>query len=128
MTRFLLAIALTVITALSAHAQEGLTRTEIRRVEAPGAPAYEVVVSRLEIAPGARVPLHTHPGDEHMVVVVGGTMLAPNGQTIPFAPGDTAHFPAGQVHGGLQNTGDTTMVAMTTHIVEKGAPFMTLAE
>ena len=107
---------------------EGLERTEIRRVPAPGSTSHEVVVSRLEIAPGGMIPRHTHPGDEHMVILEGGPMLAGNGKTIPFAAGDTAHFPQGLVHGGLTNTGETALVALTTHIVEIGKPLTVPAE
>ncbi|GAA6163042.1 cupin domain-containing protein [Pelagimonas sp. KU-00592-HH] len=130
MTRLLHAV--TLVLALGAAttplAAQEVTRTEIRRVDAPGSTTHEVIVSRLEVAPGATIPRHTHPGDEHMVVLEGGEMKAPNGKIIPFALGDTALFPAGQVHGGLTNAGTTPLVALTTHIVEKGQPFMTLAE
>ncbi len=47
---------------------------------------------------------------------------------ITFKPGMAGFFPAGKVHGGLTNTGDTPLVAYTTHIVEKGKPFSTPAQ
>jgi quercetin dioxygenase-like cupin family protein len=119
-TRFAAASLLLLPSALLA--QDGLSQSEIRRADAPGSTTHEVIVSRLEIAPGATVPLHSHHGDEHMVVLEGGTMRTGGGKELAFPAGATAHFPAGKVHGGLTNAGDTPMVAITTHIVEKGKP------
>lgn len=97
-------------------------RTELSRQDAPGTTTHEVIVARLEVPPGATVPRHTHAGDEHLYVLIGGQMQAPNGQVIPFTDGQVAYFPEGQPHGGLTNVGDATLVALTTHIVEKGKP------
>ena len=58
----------------------------------------------------------------------GGAMLAGNGKTIPFERGDRAPFPAGQAHGGLTNTGEPPLVALTTHIIEIGKPMTVPAE
>jgi len=112
----------------AAIAEGGVSRTELNRADLTRSPDLEVIVSRLEIAPGARIPLHTHPGDEHLVVVDGGEMTAPNGQAVTFTPGMTVHFPEGQVHGGMTNTGSAPVVVFTTHVLEKGKPFMVLAE
>ncbi|MBO6757783.1 MAG: cupin domain-containing protein [Roseibium sp.] len=116
------------IIAPAALAQDGVSRTELNRADLTGSDTMEVIVSRLEVAPGARIPLHTHHGDEHLIVLQGGTMRAPNGQEIPFKPGMTAHFPKDQVHGGMTNIGDAPLVAYTTHIVEKGKPLAVPAE
>lgn len=114
--------------ALPAHAESQLVRTELSRDDLSGSDIMEVIVSRLEVQPGATIPLHTHFGDEHMVVFEGGDMTAPNGKVITFKPGMTGFFPAGKVHGGLTNTGDKPMVVYTTHILEKGKPFSTPAQ
>ncbi|WP_346910647.1 cupin domain-containing protein [uncultured Roseibium sp.] len=114
--------------ALPAQAESQFVRTEISRDDLSGSDTMEVIVSRLEVPPGAMIPLHTHFGDEHMVVFEGGAMTAPNGKVITFKPGMAGFFPAGKVHGGLTNTGDTPLVAYTTHIVEKGRPFSTPAQ
>ena len=108
--------------ALPAFAEEALTREELSREPAPGSTTHEVIVSKLTIPPGVTVPRNVHAGDEYLVVVVGGTMQAPNGKEIPFPPGATARFPAGVVHGGLTNVGEADLVAITTHIVEIGKP------
>ncbi|WP_150523015.1 cupin domain-containing protein [Roseibium sediminis] len=120
--------ALVLSGGLQALAQDGVTRTILNRADLTRDPSIEVVVSRLEIAPGARIPLHTHHGDEHLVVVDGGEMTAPNGKAIMFTEGMTVHFPEGKVHGGMTNTGSAPVVVYTTHVIEKGKPFQEAAE
>lgn len=116
---------LLVLMAGAAWAQE-IVREEIRRVPVPGSDTMEVVVIRLEVPVGATIPLHTHPGDEHAVVITEAKAEAPNGNLVEFAVGTTLYFPDGQVHGGLTNVGDAPMVAITTTVVRKGEPFTVL--
>ncbi|CUH75449.1 cupin domain-containing protein [Tropicibacter naphthalenivorans] len=87
-----------------------------------------VIVSKLTLKPGGRIPLHTHPGDEHAVVVQGGTALMPNGKEVEFSSDMALFFSAGDVHGGVTNHGDADMVILTTHVVNALEPFETLAE
>ncbi len=80
----------------------------------------------MSVPPGATIPLHTHPGDEHAVVITQTTAQAPNGNVIEFAVGTPLFFPEGEVHGGLTNVGDGPMVAITTSVVRIGEPFEVL--
>ena len=84
-----------------------------------------VIVSRLVLKPGGQIPLHTHPGDEHAVIVVGGPATLPNGKEVVFAPGTPMFFPEGQVHGGVTNSGDADLELLTTHVLRRDAPFQT---
>jgi len=111
----------------SAAAQE-ISREEIRRTPVPGSDTMDVVVMRLTVPPGATVPLHTHAGDEHAVVITPTKAKTPGGDLVEFAVGTSLYFPEGQVHGGLTNMGDAPMVAITTSIVRKDAPFSTLVQ
>ncbi|MFA3917258.1 cupin domain-containing protein [Ruegeria hyattellae] len=122
MIRTATAIALFAVAPALAFAEGAITRTELSRADVPGSDTHEVIVARLEIEPGATVPRHTHNGDEHLVVITGGTMQTVDGKQIPFPDGMAAHFPQGKPHGGLTNAGDTVMIAITTHVVEKGKP------
>ncbi|GAB5449450.1 cupin domain-containing protein [Gymnodinialimonas sp.] len=124
--RWILTATLVAATTLPALAQD-LAREEIRREAVPGSENMVVIVSRLTVPPGATVPLHTHPGDEHAVVITAATAEAPNGNVIEFAVGTSLYFPEGQVHGGLTNVGDADMVAITTHVVRADEPLTTLA-
>ena len=124
MNRFLSTCFATCCVMLSASMvfAEGLSREEIRRVPVPGSDTMGAVVSKLTVDPGATIPMHTHPGDEHAVVVTPATAEAPNGQIVNFPVGASLYFPDGQVHGGLTNVGDNPMVAITTHVVRKDEP------
>ena len=84
-----------------------------------------VVVSKLTVPMGATIPMHTHAGDEHAVVITPTTAKAPNGKVLEFPVGATLYFPEGQVHGGLTNIGDGPMVAITTQVVRGDAPLST---
>ncbi|WP_299727609.1 hypothetical protein [uncultured Tateyamaria sp.] len=109
--------------AAGAWAQE-VMREEIRRAAVPGSDNMEVIVTRLTVPVGATIPLHTHPGDEHAVVITPAQAEAPNGNIVEFAVGTPLYFPEGQVHGGLTNVGDAPMIAITTHVVRKGVPLV----
>lgn len=102
-----------------------VSREEIRRTAVPGSDSMIVVVSRLTVPPGATIPLHTHAGDEHAVVITPTKAQAPNGNVLEFPVGATLYFPEGQVHGGLTNIGDADMVAITTQVVRADAPLST---
>ncbi|MDW3224139.1 MAG: cupin domain-containing protein [Paracoccaceae bacterium] len=127
MRRLVLAfVAATLATPL--WAEELVQRTVLNEQPLSGAEGTIVLVSNLKVMPGGRIPLHTHPGDEHAVILTGGLALMPNGKEVQFADGTPMFFPAGQVHGGVTNLGDAPIVIMTTHIVEADAPFQTAAE
>ncbi|WP_415404603.1 hypothetical protein [Tateyamaria sp. SN3-11] len=117
---------LVLLSAGAVWAQE-IAREEIRRTAVPGSETMEVIVTRLSVPVGATIPLHTHPGDEHAVVITPAKAEAPNGNIVEFAVGTPLFFPEGQVHGGLTNVGDGPMVAITTHVVRKGVPLTELA-
>ncbi|WP_299704658.1 hypothetical protein [uncultured Tateyamaria sp.] len=118
--------AVALLMAGAAWAQD-IQREELHRADVPGSDTMEVVVTRLTVPVGATIPLHTHPGDEHAIVMTAARAEAPNGNIVEFAIGTPLYFPEGQVHGGLTNVGDESMVAITTHVVRKGEPLTVLA-
>ncbi|MFW2543012.1 cupin domain-containing protein [Primorskyibacter sp. 2E107] len=115
--------------AAPAVAQDALVTREILQ-EKPlsGVDGMVVILSRLVIEPGGRIPLHTHAGDEHAMVLHGGQVLLPNGKEAAFAEGMTLFFEAGSVHGGVTNKSAAPMTLLTTHVVKAGEPFQTLAD
>ena len=119
---------LSLMTATTGLAQEGPERIELRRSDLTGSAETEVIVSRLTLHPGVRMPRHFHHGDEFVYVLQGGTAQVSGPKTITFKAGDTAHFPRGELHGGFTMTGDSALVAITTHIVHKGKPLMQIVE
>ncbi|MCV3270318.1 cupin domain-containing protein [Roseobacter sinensis] len=116
------------VLAAPGWAEDLVQREVLNEQPLSGAEGTVVIVSELKLMPGGRIPLHTHPGDEHAVVVVGGRALLPNGKEVEFAAGTPMFFPEGQVHGGVTNLGDAPMEIVTTHIVRADAPFTVAAE
>ncbi len=88
-------------------------------------PGYEGVLVRTELAPGAREPKHTHPGDFLAYVLEGTITLYQEGQpTIQRSAGEVFFVPAGRVHGAA-NEGTTPVKLVVNFIVEKGKPLTT---
>ncbi|MBW4706446.1 cupin domain-containing protein [Roseobacter sp. YSTF-M11] len=127
MRKFALAVAAASMTA-PAFAEELVTRDILSEEPLSGVEGRVVIVSKLTLKPGGRIPLHIHPGDEHAVMIVGGAALMPNGKEVSLPAGTPMFFPAGQVHGGVTNQGDTDIEIVTTHILRADQPFQTLAE
>lgn len=128
MRQILATLALNALLIGSAAAEELVTRTELNRAPLSGVDGMEVVVSKLVLQNGGRIVLHTHPGDEHAVIVSGGMVELPNGKIVEFADDTPMVFPAGAVHGGITSRNEAPIVVYTTHIVRTGEPFIVLAE
>jgi quercetin dioxygenase-like cupin family protein len=110
---------------LSAQAG-GLTRTLVGRADV-SIPGKEAVVAKVEIAPGAGAPRHTHPGDEISYVTEGQVELLIDGQPPRLIKaGESFVVPAGTVHG-AHNAGDVPARLIGVYVVEKGKPLATPA-
>ncbi|MCJ2022302.1 cupin domain-containing protein [Methylobacterium sp. E-065] len=98
----------------------GVTRTILSTEELPGG-HYVVVQVAAEIAPGATVARHTHPGIESSVILAGEAELLVDGQpNRTLRAGDSFQVPAVTPHS-LRNGSGSTRVA-GTYTVEKGKP------
>lgn len=79
--------------------------SEIRRKEiAPGVSirtmwGEKVMMSVIESAPGAVVPLHTHPHEQAGMVLQGEFDMTIDGETRRMRPGDSYVIPGGIEHG-----------------------------
>jgi uncharacterized cupin superfamily protein len=124
----MLSIFLAACLVAPAMAEELVIRQVLNEKPLSGVAGVNVVVSKLVIRPGGRVPLHTHPGDEHVVIVAGGDVLMPDGKEMSFPDDMPMFFAAGSVHGGVSNRGQSDIEIVTTHIVDADKPFSTLAE
>jgi quercetin dioxygenase-like cupin family protein len=77
----------------------GVTRTVIQKTDFPG-DQYATIMFLAEIAPGATVARHTHPGVESACVLEGQGDLAMGGETAKrIKAGDAYQMPAGMPHG-----------------------------
>lgn len=98
----------------------GFTRTELQRADL-GVPGREVVVVRVDFAPGGSVGRHTHFGDEVAYVLDGSLVLEVEGKAPRVLhAGEVAFIPAGTVHAAHTEAGPAHLLA--SYIVEKGKP------
>lgn len=111
-----------------ALSQELIRREIISRADLSGNARLEVIMSTLEVHPGAVIPRHFHHGDEHLFVIESGAIETLDGSPVNLATGSAMHFARGEVHGGLRFTGDRPVRVLTVHIVDKDKPLTNAAE
>jgi quercetin dioxygenase-like cupin family protein len=102
------------------QAQE-IKRTEVKRADLTGT-NMEVIVGIVELPPGASVPLHTHPGEEALYVIEGGTGHGLDGKDVTLATGSANINVRDVPHAGFKVTSDKPLKLLTVHIVDKGKP------
>lgn len=109
-------------TTLQAFAQQAeVQRTILIRGES-SIPGREVIVARVDIAPGATVGRHTHFGDEIGHVQEGDLEMNVGGDAArKVTTGEAFIIPAGKVHS-ARNIGDGTAHVIVTYVVEKDKP------
>jgi quercetin dioxygenase-like cupin family protein len=122
--RALLMIALIAVGASALGAQSvrppGTARTDLQRHDL-SIPGREVVQLRVDFAPGASFPRHTHPGEEIIYVIVGSLEYEVAGKPVTVNAGGALFVPAGTVHA-ARNVGTVPAAELGTYIVEKGKP------
>lgn len=112
--------------ALAQSPPAGLKRTDLQRHDL-SIEGREAIQTRVDFAPGAVAPWHSHPGEELIYVPEGALQFQIQGQDpVTLKTGDTYFIPAGAVHT-ARNLGTTRGVELATYIVEKGKPLLVRA-
>ncbi|WP_413993720.1 cupin domain-containing protein [Labrys okinawensis] len=113
--------------AFEAHAQQaGITRTELQRHDL-STPGREMVQARIDFAPGASFPRHSHPGEEIIYVLEGSLEYEVAGKPpLTLQAGGVLFIPAGVVHS-ARNVGHGNAAELGTYLAEKGKPLVVLA-
>ncbi|RXH57063.1 hypothetical protein GRAN_0373 [Granulicella sibirica] len=112
--------------AFSISAPVGLTRTDLQRHDL-SIEGREAIQTRVDFAPGAVAPWHSHPGEELVYVPEGTLEFQLEGeQPVTLKAGDVLFVPAGKVHM-ARNPGATRGVELATYVVEKGKPLLVRA-
>jgi quercetin dioxygenase-like cupin family protein len=123
-TRALLMIAVIAVGASALGAQParppGTARTDLQRHDL-SIPGREVVQLRVDFAPGASFPRHTHPGEEIIYVIEGSLEYEVAGKPVTVNAGGVLFVPAGTIHA-ARNVGSVPAAELGTYIVEKGKP------
>ena len=79
---------------------------------------------RVELAPGAVAPKHSHPGEEIIYVLEGTFEYEVEGKPpMTLKAGDVLFIPHRTVHA-AKNVGSVTAAELATYIVEKGKPLV----
>jgi quercetin dioxygenase-like cupin family protein len=120
-------VALLTVAAGALFAQNpGIQRTILQRQDI-SVPGREVVVARVEIAPGTFAGRHTHPGEEISYILEGeGEILVEGKPPLKVKPGDSFVIPSGARHD-AHNTGTQPLKLAGIYVVEKGKPLATPA-
>jgi quercetin dioxygenase-like cupin family protein len=101
----------------------GLKRTDLQHQDL-SVPGREVIQNLVEISPEAQPIRHWHPGEEVIYVIAGALEYRIDGREArTYRAGEALTVPAETVH---SVHGDGTELA--TYFVEKGKPFIVLAE
>jgi quercetin dioxygenase-like cupin family protein len=111
-----------------AHAQQpGITRAELQRHDLD-IPGREEVQARIDFAPGASFPRHSHPGDEIIYVLKGSPACEVEDRPpVTLNAGGVLFIPAGAIHA-ARNVGSGEAAELGTYVVEKDKPLVLLAK
>jgi quercetin dioxygenase-like cupin family protein len=97
-------------------------RTELKKVDLSGT-NMEIIVSIVEVPPGAMIPRHTHKGEEAIQILEGGMIETYEQKKEMWETGATFINVRDVPHGGYKVVGDMAIKALTVHILDKGSPF-----
>lgn len=125
--RFLAATLAIAAVAAQAQAPAGVTRTDVVKhdISVPGREAVQV---RVDFAPGAAFPRHSHPGEEIAYVIEGEVQYQFDGQEpVTLKAGQALFIPAGTVHL-ARNVGTVKASELATYIVPKDKAAVELAK
>jgi quercetin dioxygenase-like cupin family protein len=122
----LIAIATALATAaLAADAPPLPVRHILQTAPTSASPNAQIVVAEVVFAQGARLPFHTHPGEEAGVVKSGVLVMEIEGKdTLTLKAGDSFVIPRGVAHQASAPQGETHVIA--TYVVDKDKPLVTL--
>lgn len=105
----------------------GTARTDLQRHDL-SMTGWEVLQARVDFAPGASFPRHSHPGEEIIYVLSGSLEYALDGKPpVILKAGDVLFVPTGAIHA-ARNVGTDSGAELATYVVEKGKPLVVIAK
>jgi len=106
--------------------QAPVTRTILQQKDLEGVPGKEIVMFRAELAPGAALGRHYHPGPEMFYVLEGALALELDGQApVTLKAGESGYSPAKYVHNGKNPSATEPTKLLGFWVAEKGQPLAT---
>ena len=117
-------LALALVAAAAPAQSPGIKRQVLQRTAEAGG-EREVLLMRVEIAPGVAAGRHSHPGVETGYVLEGEAVMEVDGEAPRrLGPGDTYLVPAGRIHD-ARAVGARPVTVIATFVVERGKPLAT---
>ncbi|QNP42694.1 cupin domain-containing protein [Sphingomonas daechungensis] len=122
-------IAIAAVAAIQGQAPParppGTERTDLQRHDL-SIPGWESLQARVDFAPGASFPMHSHPGEEIIYVLNGTIEYDVEGEgAFTVKAGDVLFVPAGVFHS-ARNSSEAPASELATYVIEKGKPLVTL--
>jgi quercetin dioxygenase-like cupin family protein len=106
---------------------QGITRIDVQEHDL-SVPGRQVIQNRVDISPDAPVFRHKHPGEEVIYVLEGSIQYDIDGQPpIRVSAGEGLTVPPDTIHA-AKNIGTGNAAELATYIVEKGKPFIVVAD
>ncbi len=108
---------------LTAQPPASFTETPLLSADLADVPGKQLLVSRLDTAPGWAHGRHYHAGHELVYVLEGSAILEVEGKApVRLGPGSVAYMPPGQVHAGRNASPSARFKFLLIRIHEKGQP------
>jgi quercetin dioxygenase-like cupin family protein len=105
----------------------GIRRTDLQEHDL-SIPERMVIQNRVELGPEAPAVRHWHPGEEIIYVLEGKLEYTIDSVgTKTYSAGDALMVPAERIHS-VKNVGNVPGAELATYVVEKGKPFLVLAD
>ena len=126
-TRIYFALAWIAAGSLVLAQRPDIVRTDVMRHDI-GTSGREAIQVRVDFAPSAGFPRHTHPGEEIAYVLEGTLEYRLDGSPpVTLKAGEAVFIPAGTSHSAT-NVGASRAVELATYFVEKGKPLVVLTK
>ena len=105
----------------------GIERTDLQEHDL-SVPGRMVIQNRVELGPDVKPFRHWHPGEEIIYVLEGKLEYTIDGVGArTYSAGEALMVPAETIHS-VKNVGDGDAAELATYVVEKGKPFLVLAD
>jgi quercetin dioxygenase-like cupin family protein len=105
----------------------GINRVDLQEHDL-SVPGRRVIQNRVEIGPEAPAVRHWHPGEEIIYVLEGSLEYDIDGQGArTYGAGEALMVPAETIHS-VRNVGHGIAAELATYVVEKGKPFLVVAQ
>jgi quercetin dioxygenase-like cupin family protein len=102
--------------------RQGVEASRLLQSDLTGVPGKEVIMTLIDVKPGASIAAHVHHGDEFVFVLEGSYERFVEQTQAVASAGDAFSIEREKVHGGKAASSGPAKL-LTVHVVDKGKPF-----